>query len=60
MTDKNFDDANQKVEIVCDEHNHDLVTKRRPKGSLKYLKLKDQAQETTEEADSEREQFDMF
>ncbi|CRK91937.1 CLUMA_CG005555, isoform A, partial [Clunio marinus] len=38
MTHRNYDDASQKVEIVCDQHNHLIITERRKKGSLKDLK----------------------
>ena len=35
---KNFHDTSQKVEISCDEHNHEIITERRKYGSLKSLK----------------------
>lgn len=34
----NYDDERQKLEIVCSDHNHDIITDRRKKGSLKNLK----------------------
>lgn len=37
-TTHNFDDADQKVEMVCSLHNHEIITERRKKGSLKGLK----------------------
>lgn len=37
---KNFDDRSQKVEISCDQHNHEIITERRKYGSLKTLTRK--------------------
>lgn len=60
MTDKNFDDTSQKVEIVCDQHNHDIITERRKKGSLQELKRSKQQnlQEVIEEVVSESEHLE--
>lgn len=33
----NYDTLDQKVEIVQKEHNHEIITERRKKGSLKHL-----------------------
>lgn len=60
MTDKNFDDTSQKVEIVCDQHNHDIITERRKKGSLQELKRSKQQNllEVIEEVVSESEHLE--
>lgn len=60
MTDKNFDDTSQKVEIVCDQHNHDIITERRKKGSLQELRRSKQSQqqEIIEEVLSESENLE--
>lgn len=33
----NYDTLDQKVEIVQKDHNHEIITERRKKGSLKHL-----------------------
>lgn len=57
---KNFDDVSQKVEIVDDIHNHDIITERRKKGSLLELKRSKlyQTHETIEEVLSESEHLE--
>lgn len=37
-TNDNIGDLTQKIEIVCSKHNHEIITERRKKGSLKKLK----------------------
>lgn len=39
-THKNYHNASQRVEVVCNQHNHDIITERRKRGSLKSLRKK--------------------
>lgn len=52
----NYHDASQKVEVVCDEHNHDIITERRKRGSLKMLKQK----KAHRDAPSDSEQVEVI
>lgn len=40
--DRDFDDLDQIIEVVCDDHNHKIFTERRKKGELKKLLNKNQ------------------
>lgn len=46
---KQFEDPSQKVDVVCDQHNHEMIIRRRKRGSIKKLKnIKNQVDEIIE------------
>lgn len=51
-TTHNLDDADQKVEMVCSQHNHEIITVRRKKGSLKAMKAGKQQEIFKEEMEA--------
>jgi FLYWCH zinc finger domain len=55
---KNFNDESQKVEIVCNQHNHELITERLKKGELKMLKEEVNKKRCDVMSDKEKVVFD--